>query len=342
MNIPSPLRNTTTMKPPNVCSIPRLHEIDPFAEFEFSFPCEDMWWDESDTSDYFSCDEDSSATSDYEESFTTTTPAMFDISFPSEFYSLSPIPFPNPESDLKEKDVLIQKIISTLSHVAPTSVYRRRKFSTKRKRHRKKRKKLTMSQIEPELRTLWLNYDIVGVLPATDPMLSPPSTLPTINLSNINKLMLKRLPDVKEYPVHSASNDPAFYECTKLLQAPFGGKNHLVHCRRYKPTLAQYHLPQKRVSATCGQKERGQSRLSSPLFQEIQGEDSGGEEKSEADMSEERNAEGGEIKNYVRDKNNCTTLETSLVISITYVSPNIVMSHAMLQYYAAPLLKPRS
>ena len=31
-------------------------------------------------------------------------------------------------------------------------------------------------------------------------------------------------------------------------------------------------------------------------------------------------------KFYVRDKNNCTTLETSLVISITYVSPNIVMS----------------
>ena len=69
-----------------------------------------------------------------------------------------------------------------------------------------------MSQIEPELRTLWHNYDIVGVLPATDPMLSPPSTLPTINLSTINKQMLKRLPDVKNYPVHSASNDPAFYE----------------------------------------------------------------------------------------------------------------------------------
>ena len=211
--IPSPSLSSATMKLPYACPIPSLLEIDPFGEFEFSFPCEEMWWDdESDTSDYFSCDEDSSAAGDDEESFTTTTPTMFDISFPSEFYSLSPIPFPNPESDLKEKDVLIQKIISTLCHVAPTSVYRRRKFSTKRKRHRKKRKKLTMSQIEPELRTLWLNYDIVGVLPATDPMLSPPSTLPTINLSNINKLMLKRLPDVKEYPVHSASNDPAFYE----------------------------------------------------------------------------------------------------------------------------------
>ena len=76
-----------------------------------------------------------------------------------------------------------------------------------------------------------------------------------------------------------------------------------------------------RVSATCGQKERGQSRLSGPLFQEIQGENSGGEEKSEVDMSEERNAEGGEIKIYVRDKdkNNCTTHETSLVSFISVV-----------------------
>ena len=116
--IPSPSLSSATMKLSYVCSIPRLHEIDPFAEFEFSFPCEDMWWDESDTSDYFSCDEDSSAAGNDEESFTTTTPTMFDISFPSEFYSLSPIPFPNPESDFKEKDVLIQKIISTLCNVA--------------------------------------------------------------------------------------------------------------------------------------------------------------------------------------------------------------------------------
>ena len=50
------------------------------------------------------------------------------------------------------------------------------------------------------------------------------------------------------------------------------------------------------------------------MFQ-TQGEDSG-EEESEADMSEERNAEeGGKINIYVRDKdkNNCTTPETSLL-----------------------------
>ena len=79
-------------------------------------------------------------------------------------------------------------------------------------------------------------------------------------------------------------------------------------------TLDQFHHPQTLVTATCGPMAVGESRQSGPLamFQEIQGEDTSGEERSEADMSEERNAEGGEIKIYVRDKNNCTTLETSL------------------------------
>ena len=67
---------------------------------------------------------------------------------------------------------------------------------------------------------------------------------------------------------------------------------------------------------TCGHLTDGGSRQSGPLAMfQIQGEDSG-EEESEADMSEERNAEeGGKINIYVRDKdkNNCTTPETSLL-----------------------------
>ena len=67
--------------------------------------------------------------------------------------------------------------------------------------------------IVPDLRTLWLNF--VDVLPATDPVLSPPptpTTLPTINLGAVNKQMLRRLPDVVYLPVLSCSPDPAFYE----------------------------------------------------------------------------------------------------------------------------------
>ena len=61
MNISSP--SPATMKPPHVRSIPlipNLLDVDPFEDFEFSFPCEDLWWDDHDTatSDYFSDDDE--------------------------------------------------------------------------------------------------------------------------------------------------------------------------------------------------------------------------------------------------------------------------------------------
>ena len=91
--------------------------------------------------------------------------------------------------------------------------------------------------------------------------------------------------------------------------------------------MDQFHHPQTLVTATCGPMAVGESRQSGPLamFQEIQGEDTSGEERSEADMSEERNAEGGEINIYVRDKdkNNCTTHETSLVGFISVVFSDV-------------------
>ena len=54
--------------------------------------------------------------------------------------------------------------------------------------------------------------------------------------------------------------------------------------------LAQSRRHQVPLTATFGQKQDGESMLSGPLFQETQGEDNG-EEKSEADVSEERDAE---------------------------------------------------
>ena len=213
-----------TMKSPHARSlplVPNLLEIDPFEDFEFSFPCEELWWDNCDTttatSDYFTDDEDYSA---------TPAPTILDISFQSTFYSLSP------HEEEEDEEILIPKLISMISNVAPKNIYKKRKNSMKRKRQRRKRKKMAAANIEPELRALWTNF--VDVLPATDLMLSqpPPSTLPIINLSTINKQMLRKLPDVQDYPVHSASNDPAFYErnlphstCRDLLTSAFWKKN---------------------------------------------------------------------------------------------------------------------
>ena len=204
------------MKPPHDCSIPHLLDIDPFEEFEFSFPCEEPWWDdfETDTSDYFS-DSDS----DYS--------TMFDTSFTSEFYVLSPNPNPESTSIFNkeeneicrrspgEKDVLIQKTISTINHVAPSFVYKRRKAARKRRKYRRRRKQITAVLIEPELRSLW--HSSVGDLfapPAVTIPKTPPS-LPTINLNLVNRAMLRRLPEVVSLPIHSCSEKPEFY--TKVV-----------------------------------------------------------------------------------------------------------------------------
>ena len=214
-NIPSSATNPiTNMKLPLANSVPSLMDIDPFSQFEFHFPADEPWWDEFDTSDYnsdFSCDSLCSSESDFE----LEPYEDLDTSFNSMFYHISHTPAPNSETIPTEKENdLVANLISTISDASPNNVYKRRKLSMKRKRQRKKRKKLMAADIEPELRTLWRNVDIVGVLPAKDPTLPPLplSSLPSVNLASINKQMLRRLPDVIQIPVHSCSNDPTFYE----------------------------------------------------------------------------------------------------------------------------------
>ena len=207
------------MKTPNVCSIPHLLDVDPTAPFEFHFPTttDDFWWDDMDTlgSDYDCSD---NQFSDYSE-----PDADLDLSFNSTFYRISNIPtsMSTKEEDKicrrsPQEDDIVPKLISTITKAAPTNVYKRQKLSMKRKRNRKKRKKMIVCNVEPEFRTLWLNF--VDVLPAMDPVLpSPtPTTLPTINLNTVNKQMLRRLPDVNAFPILSCSNDPDFY--TKPIQ----------------------------------------------------------------------------------------------------------------------------
>ena len=90
MNIPPPLTNTTTMKLPNVCSVPALTDIDPFAPFEFHFPSDDLWWDLSDLS---SAEPEDNDLSD------------LDISFSSSYYQILPNPnFTDDEDNASDED----------------------------------------------------------------------------------------------------------------------------------------------------------------------------------------------------------------------------------------------
>ena len=239
MNTPSPSTNSISMKPPNASSVPSLTDIDPFAPFEFHFPSQDMWWDFSDFS--------SSEPEDY------ILDSDLDVSFNSSFYHFLHDPDDEYEEDnmndeendmmkdeensvkkdeddaedddrgnsvidvsddVKNEDILVTKLISTISKIAPKLVYNRRKHSMKRRRNRRKRKRISAENVEPELRSLWHNCSSVGDLFAPSAVSKPPPTsnLPTINLSRINKQMLRRLPDVVYLPVHSCSPEPSFYE----------------------------------------------------------------------------------------------------------------------------------
>ena len=116
---------------------------------------------------------------------------------------------------MKDEDVFVNKLFSTISKIAPNLIYKRRKHSMKRKRNRQKRKRITADNVDPELRSLWHNS--VGDLFAHNDATSvkpPPSILPTINMSNINRTKLQRLPEVVDVPVLSCSENPEFYTKT--------------------------------------------------------------------------------------------------------------------------------
>ena len=241
--IPSPSLSSATMKPPFVCSVPSLMDINPFTPLEFHFPCQDMEWDFSDLS-----------SSEPEEEYLGDSD--INVSFSSSFYQISPGPnFTDDEDeeddvkdeeddmndeaeededevndednamdDMKDEDVeddmknegeangLVNKLISTISKIAPKFIYNRRKHSMKRRKNRRKRKRISAASIEPELRSLWHNS--VGDLfaPSADSKPSPTLNLPTVNLNSINKTMLRKLPDVIYSPIFGCSKDPSFYE----------------------------------------------------------------------------------------------------------------------------------
>ena len=198
--------------------IPHLLDVDPFSPFEFSFPKEELWWDDEESSPLFINEEDYSAAAmnlDLDISFATTVSESDPVIMPPspQFCFISP-EYPSPSSSTTESSVkndFTRKIISSIRQIAPKNVYKRRKFAARRRRQRRKRNLSQISSIEPELRSV---FNSVGDLFAPSAVSKPPptSSLPTINLSQVNKQMLRRLPDVVYLPIHSCSPDPGFYE----------------------------------------------------------------------------------------------------------------------------------
>ena len=81
------------------------------------------------------------------------------------------------------------------------------------KRRRRRRKRKQVSDVEAEFYSLWTHSnvgDLFASAKAGSPSADPPPSLPTINMNEINKNMLKRI-DVIKLPVHGCSPDPKFY-----------------------------------------------------------------------------------------------------------------------------------
>ena len=94
-------------------------------------------------------------------------------------------------------------LLSTISSLAPSLIYDRRKAMRKRKRRVQK-------MVHPELRSIWTNTAFI-----TNPV-NVPTTLsvkyPKVDWMSVNKRFLSNVPSPSFQPVMGCSSDPTFYE----------------------------------------------------------------------------------------------------------------------------------
>ena len=205
---PLPITNPCDKKSPYVCSIPRLLDVDPLAPFEFYYEFQEPWWDDYDTLDSDFGDDDLSLI------IPTRLPAPHYISISPTVSAINAM-----ESSSEIVNNFVPKILSTIAKVAPSSVYKKKKFSMKRRRKRRQRKHISCIDIEPELQSIWKHSTVGDLLVPTQtvPSLTAQPSLPTINLNDINKNMLKRI-DVVNCAIQGCSPDPDFYTKTVYLK----------------------------------------------------------------------------------------------------------------------------
>ena len=206
---PPPCPNNNYMKPPNVSSIPNLLDVDPAAPFEFYYEFQEPWWDDYDTLDSDFGDNDLSLI------IPTSSPPLHCISISPTVSAINAM-----ESSSEIVNNFVPKILSTIAEVAPSSVYKKKKFSMKRRRKRRQRKHISCIDIEPELQSIWKHSTVGDLLVPTQTVPSSSTaqpSLPTINLNDINKNMLKRI-DVVNCAIQGCSPDPDFYTKTVYLK----------------------------------------------------------------------------------------------------------------------------
>ena len=97
------------------------------------------------------------------------------------------------------------------------------------KRRRNRRKRKIVKNMDLEFHSIYQNVGDLFVQSISASKFPPPSSLPTINLSNVNRTMLRRLPEVVNVGILSCSENPEFYTkiignaVTRTTSIPFTG-----------------------------------------------------------------------------------------------------------------------
>ena len=209
-------------------AVPSLLDINPYDEFEFSFPAQTMWWDDS--SDFSSCDDEQPANlaarlAQYRP-LESNLGALLQKPNPYQL-SFGAIPAPTTTApNVQDEEInFIDKITSSISHNAPKLVYKRRRSAMKRRRNRRKRKCVAAEDVHPEFKSLWQHSNVgdLFVQSPSDVQVSPQPQLPTVDLTVVNKAMLKRV-DVKMLAVNSCSPDPQFYTSPPWMNSQYNNE----------------------------------------------------------------------------------------------------------------------
>ena len=102
----------------------------------------------------------------------------------------------------KPCDPYITLMSHVISRLAPSNRY-------DAKRAKQRRKKRMMRKVHPELRRMWTH---ATALVSPMPKQCPPSPMPTVDWTKVNKRFLTNIPSPTLIPVQSCSEDAQFYE----------------------------------------------------------------------------------------------------------------------------------
>ena len=159
------------------------------------------WWDDSFNS-LASCRQDDSL----DDSFSLSCNSLFsdeeddyaDISLYECFdlFAICSLQLTRPA------DPFIVTMSRVISSLAPSNRY-------SAKRSKQKRRKKMMRKVHPELRMIWTH---ANALVSPESKQTPPSPIPTVDWSKVNRRFLNNIPSPIPIPVQSCSQDAEFYQ----------------------------------------------------------------------------------------------------------------------------------